>query len=80
MAKETFEKNMDRLEEIVARMEKEEVSLEDSMKLFEEGVKLARTCSERLDKAEKKIEILVKEKDGEIKTEPFEPGKPEPAE
>ncbi|MBE9504521.1 MAG: exodeoxyribonuclease VII small subunit [Proteobacteria bacterium] len=73
MAKDSFEKDLENLEDIVARLESEEVSLEDSMKLYEEGVKLARLCSEKLDKAEKKVEILSKDKNGAIKVEPFTP-------
>ncbi len=73
MAKDSFEKDLENLEDIVARLESEEVSLEDSMKLYEEGVKLARLCSEKLDKAEKKVEILSKDKNGDIKVEPFTP-------
>ncbi len=74
MAKKSYEENLKRLEEIVARLENEEVSLEESMKLFEEGVKLARLCNEELDKAEQKVEILLKDSEGKIKTEPFTPG------
>jgi len=55
MAKDTFEKDLKKLEEIVAKLEDGDVQLEESMKLFEEGVKLSRLCSERLDKAEKKL-------------------------
>jgi len=72
MAKDTFEKDLKKLEEIVAKLEDGDVQLEESMKLFEEGVKLSRLCSERLDKAEKKIEILTKDDKGEIKSEPFQ--------
>lgn len=73
MAKESFEKDLKRLEEIVAKLEEGETTLDESMKLFEEGIKLSRLCSEKLDKAEKKVEILIRDEKGEVKTEPFEP-------
>ena len=72
MAKNNLEKDLKRLEEIVAKMESEEVSLDDSMKLFEEGIKLSRQCSERLDVAERKVEILTSDKKGKTQTRPFE--------
>jgi exodeoxyribonuclease VII small subunit len=72
MAKDSFEKDLKRLEDIVAKMEEGDVPLDESMKLFEEGVKLSRLCSERLDKAEKKVEIITADKNGNITTRPFE--------
>ncbi len=54
-----FEKKISRLEEIVQRMEGGELALEDSLKLFEEGVKLSRECQKNLTEAESKIKILV---------------------
>ena len=72
MAKTSFEKDLKRLEDIVANLEEGDVPLDDSMKLFEEGVKLSRLCSERLDKAEKKIEIITADKSGNITARPFE--------
>lgn len=75
MADKSFEKDLARLEEIVRRLEGEDVSLEESMRLFEEGVKLSRLCSGTLDKAERKVEMLIKDEKGEIKTEPFVPDK-----
>lgn len=72
MTQDNFEKDLKKLEEIVAKLEGGDVQLDESMKLFEEGVKLSRICSERLDKAEKKIEILTKDDKGGIKSEPFE--------
>lgn len=67
-----FEKNLKRLEAIVERMEGEELDLEQSLKLFEEGVALAEKCSKRLDEAEKKVTMLLKDKQGELIQEPFE--------
>lgn len=67
-----FEDAMKRLEEIVALLEKGELSLEESIKIFEEGMKMSRICSNKLDKAEKRIEILLKDKDDEdVHPEPF---------
>lgn len=54
-----FEKKLNRLEEIVQKMEKGELSLDDSMKLFEEGVKLTRECQTQLTKAETQVKKLV---------------------
>ena len=61
---QTFEKSMDRLEEIVRKIEQGNVPLEDALKLFEEGTKLADTCSKLLDKAELKILEVSKGEDG----------------
>ena len=54
-----FEKKLGRLEEIVQKMEKGEIALEDSLKLFEEGIKLSRECHTRLNEAEAKVKKLV---------------------
>ncbi len=54
-----FEKKLNRLEEIVHKMEKGEMALEESLKLFEEGVKLSRECQGQLSSAEKKVKQLV---------------------
>jgi exodeoxyribonuclease VII small subunit len=54
-----FEKKLGRLEEIVQKMERGELALEDSLKLFEEGVKLSRECHTRLNEAEAKVKKLV---------------------
>lgn len=64
-AKKTFEKNMARLEEIVARLEKGDATLGDSMTLFEEGTKLVNLCRKELDTAEQKVVKLSKGADGE---------------
>ena len=66
-----FEKALADLEQVVARLEKGDVSLNESLALFEKGVKLARFLRTELDKAEKKVEILLKDDDGEIRSEPF---------
>lgn len=66
----SFEAALARLEEIVATLEKGQAPLDDSLKLFEEGVALSRFCSGKLDEIERKIEILVKE-GGKLRAEPF---------
>ena len=64
MADKTFEENMTRLEEIVTRLEKGDVPLRDSLALFEEGTKLAASCTAMLDEAEQKVVALMKGPDG----------------
>lgn len=62
MSKElSFENAMKRLEEIVSALEKSETSLDESIKLFEEGTQLAAFCSKTLDEAQQKITLLTKE-------------------
>ena len=61
MAKDKFEEALGRLEEIVRRMEAGDMSLEESLKAFEEGIKLARVCSRKLDEAERRVEMLIKQ-------------------
>jgi exodeoxyribonuclease VII small subunit len=67
-----FEKSLARLEEVVKRLESAELSLDDAMKLFEEGVKLSRDCQKQLEEAEGRVEILLKKADGKTAAEPFE--------
>lgn len=57
----SFEQALSNLEQIIEQLENGEISLEKSLKLFEQGVKLAQTCTERLDDYEAKIEVLMKE-------------------
>jgi len=71
MAKDKFEDNLNRLEEIVKKMENGDLSLEDSLKAFEEGIKLSRLCAKKLDEAERRVEVLLKD-EGEWTTAPFE--------
>jgi len=73
MGKETFEQALTRLEGIVSKLEDGELDLEESLRLFEEGIRLSHFCSKKLDEAERKVEILVKEKDEILKSHPFEP-------
>ena len=72
MAEKKFEAALARLEEIVRSLESGELGLEQSLKLFEEGVKLARVCNARLEEAERKVEVLLKDKNGKMTTKPFE--------
>jgi exodeoxyribonuclease VII small subunit len=69
----TFEKALAELEQIVAKLEKEGTSLNDSLALFEKGVKLTRFLRGELEKAERKVEILLKDEKGAMKTEDFDP-------
>ncbi|MGO9245027.1 MAG: exodeoxyribonuclease VII small subunit [Verrucomicrobiia bacterium] len=68
----TFEQAIDRLEIIVADMEAAELPLEDVLKKYEEGTRLVRFCNQKLEEAEKKIEVLTKKTDGSVALEPFE--------
>ena len=72
MAIDKFETSLKKLEDIVKRLEGGSLSLEDSLKAFEEGVKHSAFCSGKLDEAERRIEILLKQKDGSFKRESFE--------
>ncbi|MCX7974715.1 MAG: exodeoxyribonuclease VII small subunit [Candidatus Aminicenantes bacterium] len=74
MSSLTFEKALAELENIVSQMEKGGLSLSESLALFERGVKLARFLREELEKAEKKVEILLKNEKGEIRAAPFNLG------
>jgi exodeoxyribonuclease VII small subunit len=67
----TFEESLKRLEIIVEQLEKGDLTLEDSLKLFEEGVGLSSTCKQELDAAEGKVQLLVKQRDGSLREEPF---------
>ena len=67
----SFEKNMARLEQIVAALEKGEAPLDESLALFEEGTKLAASCTAMLDEAEQKVVALMKGPDGAPVETPF---------
>lgn len=68
----SFEQAIQRLEKIVADMESAELPLEDVLKKYEEGTRLVRFCAQKLDEAEKKIELLTKKADGSVALKPFE--------
>jgi exodeoxyribonuclease VII small subunit len=66
-----FEKNIAELEKISASLESGEISLDESLALFEKGVKIIKECNSALDEAEQKVNVLISGKDGEIKEEAF---------
>jgi len=70
MAKEKFEEALERLEQIVKKMEAGEMTLEESLKAFEEGIRLSRLCAKKLDEADRRVEILLRQ-EGEIVPKPF---------
>ena len=70
MAKDKFEDNLTRLEDIVRKMESGDLSLEESLKAFEEGIKLSRLCAKKLDEAQRRVEVLLKQ-EGNLTTAPF---------
>ncbi len=80
ISEKTFEAAMTQLEQVVAELENPDVPLEDSLQLFEQGMKLSHLLEKRLDEAEKKIEVLVKANDGSLEATPYdepkEPAKP----
>lgn len=71
MAQLKFETALSRLEETVSVLEKGDLPLEEALKVFEEGIRLSKTCMKTLSEAEKKIEILIAGKDGKKKARPF---------
>jgi len=66
-----FEKAIQRLEKIVEDLEKGEMDIDKSLEIFEEGIKMSRVCSKKLNEAEAKIEKLTKDQKGELVTELF---------
>ncbi len=71
MAEIKFEDALKKLEKIVEELEKGDLPLEDSLARYEEGIKLSRICQKKLETAKKKVELLVKSKEGKFKLEPF---------
>ncbi len=71
MAAVKFEQAMARLEAIVTELEKGDLPLDDSLRIFEEGIRLSKTCLKMLEEAERKVEILVQEKDGRRRLQAF---------
>ena len=67
----SFEENMKKLEEIAVELEKGDLDLDTSVKKFEEGMRISKECSEMLEKAEKKITMLIKGDNGELTEENF---------
>ena len=72
MAKKKFENAIEELEKIVQRLEDSELPLDEALSLFEDGIKLSRFCSQKLDEAEKKVQILLKDDKGNISQELFD--------
>jgi len=71
MSEIKFEKAMTRLENIVAELESGDLDIDKSLEIFEEGIKMSRLCSKKLNEAEAKIEKLSKGKKGDLITELF---------
>ncbi len=71
MATLKFEDAMARLETIVSELEKGDLPLDESLKIFEEGVRLSKTCLKMLDDTERKVELLVQDKDGKRRVRAF---------
>jgi len=71
MAKKKFEDALTELEAIVRRLENEQLSLDEAITLFEEGIKLSHFCAARLEEAEKKVSLLLKDDQGNPYEQPF---------
>ena len=69
--KKTFEQSISELEQIVSQLEGGNVTLDESLELFEKGMKLSKSCQQMLDAAEKKVSILMTNDDGEVVKEDF---------
>jgi exodeoxyribonuclease VII small subunit len=67
----TFEESLKQLETIVGRLERGDLPLEESIKLFEEGMKLSTDCKTQLENAEGKVQILMRQRDGSLEPQPF---------
>ena len=72
MTKKSFETSLKELEQIVEQLEAGDLPLERSLELFEQGVKLSRDCQQRLDEAERRVEVLLKNADGTFTKQPAE--------
>lgn len=73
MAEPKFEEALQKLEAIVKKLEEGKLGLEEALKAFEEGMRLSRFCSKKLDEAEKKVEILLRDGGGRLAARPFIP-------
>lgn len=67
----TFEQSISELEEIASKLEAGDTSLDESLELFEKGIKLSKSCQKMLDDAEKKVSVLMTNEDGEMVKEDF---------
>jgi len=72
MAEKSFEQSLKQLEQIVNDLEEGDLPLEKAIKKFEDGIKLSKYCSDKLDETEKKITLLLKEQNGSIIEKPFD--------
>ncbi len=79
MAEMKFEDALKELEKIVAELEGGELSLDEALKKYQEGIELSRACSQRLDNAKKKIDVLIKNKKGEFELKGFDASKADEA-
>ena len=73
LMKQSFEASLGALEKIVRKLEDGDLSLEESLKLFEDGVKLSRECQERLNQSERRIEVLLKDANGNLALQNLSP-------
>jgi len=72
MSEKKFEEAMERLEQIVETLESGDLALDESLKIFEEGMALVNFCTKKLEEAEQKVTILIKESEGNWTQQPFE--------
>ena len=77
MAEVKFEEALKKLEKIVTDLEAGDLTLDEALKKYQEGIELSRLCSQRLESAKKKIDVLVKNKKGELELKPLEEAKEE---
>ncbi|MEW5801543.1 MAG: exodeoxyribonuclease VII small subunit [bacterium] len=71
MAKFKFEEALERLEQIVRQLEEGSLGLDESLKIFDEGIKLTQACTKKLEESERKIQILLRNEQGEQSLQPF---------
>lgn len=69
----SYEAGIKRLEELVSLLESGKLTLEDSIKAYEEGKTLSRSCLTRLQEAQNKIQVLIEKDNGQVELSPFEP-------
>lgn len=69
---EKFEETINKLEDIVRKLETGDVTLDESLSLFEQGIKLSKSCQKMLDNAEKKVSVLMTNDDGEVEKQDFD--------
>ena len=72
MTEPKFEEAMGRLEELVKKLESGDLALDESLEVFEEGIKLSRWCMKKLEEAERKVEVLLKTEAGELEVKPLD--------